>query len=338
MQKKIKIAFAIILLAAGTILCVVRWQAWFGMPQEPDWTQDTLSYQFHTFAADTLPGFIRTEQGWQDTISPESLDILILGDIHNKLQQADYDSLAERLPNADLIAQAGDWLDRGQFYYHQQLLHEWVPSQLATTPVINCPGNHEYSKGFNKRLFPKWHALFPQPLNGPIDQQGSSYFVDFPQLRFIVIDSTPLKRIVHLTRTLTWLEETIHGAGDRLVVVMMHHPVLSAAEGRFNALIYATFRLALGKIDLALSGHDHNYMRRMPFMVINTAGRQKTGREYKHMSIDYTAEEHVYSVLSIPSNHSPAFLRTYRMKDGKLIDSCYVNHRSNRTIPSTPLR
>jgi hypothetical protein len=329
MRKGLKILIPILLLAAGAVLCVVRWQAWFGMPIEPQWTGDTQQDVFVTFAQDSVPGFVRTEAGWQDTLTPQSLDILLLGDIHNGLQKAEYDTLAARVPQADIVAQVGDWMDRGQNYYRQLLLREWTASELYGTPVINCPGNHEYSKGIDKQLSPVWSETFPQPDNGPIGVPGKHYYVDFPNLRFIVIDTNPLVRLVHLTRVLTWLRTAMYTAGDRYVVVMMHHPVFSVAKGRFNSLIYTTFRHALGEADLAIAGHDHSYMRRSPFVVLNTSGRPKT--QHIRYATDITSMDAVYGVLSIErtrySHHpSPMVLRIYRLSDGQLIDNIYVSH------------
>ena len=50
MRKWISIILIGLLLAGGAVLCIVRWQAWFGMPAEPQWTGETLSY---TSPADT---------------------------------------------------------------------------------------------------------------------------------------------------------------------------------------------------------------------------------------------------------------------------------------------
>lgn len=336
MQKKIKIIFFTLLLTGGAILCATRWQVWFHIPQEPEWKGDTLAYQFVTFGLDTVPGFVHTKQGWIDTLSPHSLDILLLGDIHNNMTQADYDTLHQRHPNIDIVAQVGDWMERGQFYYYQQLLTQWLPSSLCSIPIINCPGNHEYNKGLNKTLTHDWYTWFKHPSNGPIDQKGSMYYVDFPQLRFIVIDTNPLNRVVYLTRTLTWLENAINTAGDRLVITMMHHPVISAAEGRFNTLIYATFRLALGQTDLAISGHDHTYMRQMPFLVLNTAGKNKHPKQHNANTIVST--EQAYSIISIPYHANQAKLTTFQRSNGHIIDSCYVNNRHHRSIPAATLR
>lgn len=322
MRKWVKISLWTILPLAAVVVCAVRWQAWFGMPAEPEWTGDSLSGRFITFADDSVPGFVYTPEGWQDTCCTKSLDFLCLGDIHSGLTRADYDSLAARLPEAEVLVQAGDWMDRGQEYYRQSLLREWNGCGLSTLPVINCPGNHEYSKGLNKQLSPVWQEAFPQPDNGPRTVPGASYYIDFPNVRFIVIDTNPLDHIVYLTRTLTWLRQTMYSAGNRFIVVMMHHPVIPAGEGRFCPMIYATFHHALKDADLVLSGHDHSYARRMPFVVFNSAGRLKPQRSA--LRYEATSAEPTYLHLSVEQR--TLVLCVHRMRDGGLIDIIYVKH------------
>lgn len=326
MRKWIKIIVWTLLLAAGVIVCIVRWQAWFGMPDEPVWRGNTLGYVFPTFAGDSVHGFVATDQGWQDTVTPQSLDLLVLGDVHNRLTYAEYDTLAARVPQADAVVQVGDWMDRGQKYYHQLLLREWTESSLCGLPVINCPGNHEYTKGIHKTLLPEWLEWFPQPVED-IAVPGIFYHVDFPQLRFIVIDSNSIDLLVYRTRVLTWLRDLLNTAEGRYVVVMMHHPAISACKGRFNPTIYATFRYALGQIDLSIAGHDHSYMRKGHFVVVNAAGKAKPQKDSTNFEFAYP--DPVYSVITLPdytSAESPFIFRTYRMSDGVLIDSLYVDH------------
>lgn len=108
-RRWILISLFLLLLIGGGALCAIRWQAWFGNPAEPQWTADTLDYHFYTFAADSLPGFVQTKDGWQDTQSPDTLRILLLGDVHNSLLRADYDTLAARNPHLDCYAQLATW-------------------------------------------------------------------------------------------------------------------------------------------------------------------------------------------------------------------------------------
>ena len=310
MRRWLKIVIPTILLAGGAVLCTLRWQAWFGMPAEPQWHGDTIDYVF--------PSPITNNQ------SP--INFIVLGDIHSRLTSADYDTLAARVPEADAVIQIGDWLERGQNYYYQLLLREWTNSDLYGLPVITTPGNHEYSKGIHKTLSPIWEHAFPHPLNGPKDVPGASYFIDLPSVRLIAIDTNPLVRIVDLTRTMTWLRQTMNSADGRFIVVIMHHPVLSVAKGRANVSIYSAFRHILADADLVIAGHDHSYMRRAPFVVLNTSGKNKP-QQYKYLP-EVTDTVPVYGVLHSPitNNQSPLRFTVHRLSDGTQIDSLYVNH------------
>ena len=311
MRKWLKITIPCLLLAGGVVLCAIRWQAWFGMPAEPQWSGETIDY--------TFPSPYTNDE---DSV----LTLLVLGDIHSQLTRAEYDTLAARVPQVDAVAQAGDWLERGQNYYYQLLLREWTRSAMNGTPVIVTPGNHEYSKGLIKRISPVWENGFSYPKNGPVGVPGASYYIDLPQVRFICIDTNPLERLVYLMRTLTWLRQAMNTADGRFIVVMMHHPVLSVGKGRMNPLIYSTFRYALGDADLVIAGHDHSYMRRSHFVVLNTAGKPKP--QQCLFTPDTTATEPVYGVIKSQTiNHKSQMRFTvHRLSDGAVIDSLYVTH------------
>ena len=309
MRRWLKIAIPTLLLAGGAVLCSLRWQAWFGMPAEPQWNGETIDYVFSQPTGATDQTF------------------LVLGDIHSRLTRADYDTLAAHVPDADAVIQIGDWLERGQNYYYQLLLREWTNSALYGLPVITTPGNHEYSKGIHKTLSPVWEHAFPHPLNGPKDVPGASYFIDLPAVRLIAIDTNPLVRVVDLTRTMTWLRQTMNSADGRYIVVIMHHPVLSVAKGRANVTVYSAFRRILADADLVIAGHDHSYMRRAPFVVLNTSGKNKP-QQYKYVP-EVTDTVPVYGVLQISnlkSQISNLQFNVYRLSDNTLIDSLYVNH------------
>lgn len=314
MRKWLNIVLSLLLLAGGAVLCAVRWQAWFGMPPEPQWEGETADYRFPA-VSDSLP---LGEDG--------VLTFIVLGDIHNRLAAADYDSIAARVPQADAVAQTGDWLDRGQDYYYQALMHEWTGSALYGLPVIACPGNHEYTKGLHRTLSPVWDYTFAHPCSGITGVPGVDYYTDLPGMRLIVLDTNPLTRMVYLTRTLTWLRGVIDSAGERYTVVLMHHPVLSPAKGRVNILIYTAFRHVLGDADLVIAGHDHSYMRRTPFVVLNSAGRPKTQR--MRFVPERTDTAMTYGVLAVKSQeHRPQMTFTVcRMSDGFPIDTVYVSH------------
>ena len=255
-----------ILLTGGILLCAIRWQAWFGNPPEPYWQSDTIDYRFYTFGDDSVPGFEHDGLYWQDLREPDTLQILLFADVHNALGHSQWQQIGEWHPQTDCYAQLGDWVERGYFYYNQQLYHDLQGTAFEEWPVINVPGNHEYRKGVIRRLPDYWLETFRHPLNGPKESLGLTYYVDFPRLRFIVIDTNGLHHLHERTRTNTWLKTVIKTAGDRFVVAMMHHPVHSSAKGRFNPATFLTFARPLAKADVVFAGHDHNYFRRMPYI------------------------------------------------------------------------
>lgn len=259
------------MLAGAAVLCFFRWQVWFGNPAEPLFTGDTLSYRLPCFGDDTVPGFVRTNQGWQDTKQSDVLRFILFGDVHNQLDSTDYAAILLRHDTVDGYAQLGDWMERGYFYYRQQLLGQLQGTGFDTLPVINCPGNHEYRKGVVRRLPEMWTDMFRHPMNGPARFLGTTYYIDFPNLRFIVIDTNGLQRLSDYTIVNTWVKSVLASAGNRFTVVMMHHPVFSDSMGRQSVPIYLTFRGALSKADLVFAGHDHNYARRLPFIDTNSA-------------------------------------------------------------------
>ena len=306
------------------MLCVVRWNAWFGMPAEPVWEGDTITYRFHCFGEDSVPGFVQTPAGWQDLRQPEALQLLLLGDVHNSMDRAQWNSIAARHTDIDAYAQLGDFVERCYFYWWQRLYAELDSTAFADLPVMTTPGNHEYNKGLVKHLDPMWYEIFHHPANGPVDYIGSTYYVDFPHLRFIAIDTDALRRLRDMLRVQTWLKGAIKGSGDRFVVVMMHHPVISTGAGRQNWLIRWVFRRVLLRADLVFAGHDHNYARRLPFVDTNSAKKfylSKLNRRDTRVASGFQ----MYELLTITAD--TLRMRTYVTDLGELYDDvCIVRH------------
>lgn len=270
-MRAFKIILTILILAGVTTLCVVRWNAWFSNPPEPEWTADTLNYSFFTFGQDSVPGFGYNGIAWEECDNPDTLQILLFGDVHNSVTHAQWQAVASRHPQADCYAQLGDFVERGYFYYNQELYHALSGTAFEHLPIINVPGNHEYRKGILRTLPEYWKESFKHPDNGPIGFEGTTYFVDFDDLRVIAINTDGLTHLHEYTRANAWVKQAIQTAGDRFVIVMMHHPVHSSSVGRQNIAIAATFIRPLASADLVFAGHDHNYSRRLPFVNTNVA-------------------------------------------------------------------
>ena len=325
MKKIIGWIIGLCLLAGGATICAIRWQAWFGNPTELEWTEETINYQFITMNNDSV---LRALQ--RDTLS-----FILLGDIHNSLTNTEMSRLVERHPDIQFYAQLGDWMERPYHYYEQMMYQSLEGTGLETLPVVAVPGNHEHLKGLKKHLPEHWKTLFPNPQNGPARFLGTSYYVDFPQVRLIAVDTDGLFRVSDYTQVVFWLKNALREANDRFTVVMMHHPIYSTAEGRFNPLVWLAFRDAMREADVVFSGHDHNYARRTehykarfwkreePTIFIATNASNKTYPVKSKVEYDASfSGEPVYQYISV--NPSTLTIQTYKLKSFELIDEVRI--------------
>ena len=265
----------------------------------------------------------------------DTLSFLLLGDIHNSLTNDQMAALSERHSDIQFWAQTGDWMERPYLCYEQMMYQSLLGTRLDSLPIVAIPGNHEYLKGVVKTLPEKWKSIFPNPQNGPARFLGTTYFVDFPYLRLIAIDTDGLHRMSDYTQVAFWLKKTLREAGDKFTIVMMHHPVYSTAKGRQNPLMWLTFYDAMREADVVFSGHDHNYARRTeyykerfwkkeePTVFIATNASKKNYPIKENTRYDYSfSGEPVYEYVQITSN--ALHIGTYKMHSGELLDEVKI--------------
>ena len=314
------------LLAGGATVCAIRWEAWFGNPPEPEWTGEKITHQFITMNNDSV---LRTLQ--RDTLS-----FLLLGDIHNSLTNDQMAALSQRHSDIQFWAQMGDWMERPYFYYEQMMYQSLLGTRFDSLPIIAIPGNHEYLKGIVKNLPEHWKTIFPNPQNGPARFLGTTYYVDFPHLRLIALDTDGLHRMSDYTQVAFWLKQSLTNAKDKHTVVIMHHPVFNTAQGRQNPLIWLSFYGILREADVVFSGHDHNYARRtveykerfwvkqQPTLFIGTNASKKmyAVKEKVNYECSFSGEP-VYEYVVVTKD--TLSIHTYNLHSGELIDEVKVS-------------
>jgi predicted phosphodiesterase len=334
-MKRFWLILNIILLVGVAVLCAVRWKAWFSNPPEPQWQGDTISIQFSTFGLDSLPHFGYNGIYWENCDEMDTFQILVLGDVHNSITHEQWNAIAKRHPHIDCFAQIGDFVERGYFYYNQMLYREIKGTPFEQMPLINVPGNHEYLKGIKRTLPDYWLQTFKHPENGPQEFLGTTYYVDFEELRVIAINTNGLQRLKDYTRVNAWLKKTISEAEDRFVVVLMHHPVYSCAAGRQNYRIAATFIRPLKQADLVFAGHDHNYARRMPFVCTNAATKP---HQFKPNAKNECSGDglRAYEILSLYGD--TLRMQTRVLETGELFDEVLIVKHDNEREIIEPLK
>jgi hypothetical protein len=181
-------------------------------------------------------------QAWGD--APDAAFMLHAGDLVN-LRSGDDDN------------EWGEWFEAGGFLY-------------GAVPNVTVTGNHEYPEsagddGVARRsLTPHWAVQFPSPRNGPPGFEDTVYFTRYPGLLVVVLDSTRASESdADAAAQAAWLEKVLSGNAEPWVVVSHHHPVLSVAMNRDNAVVRQQWEPLFVRfgVDLVLNGHDHLYGR-----------------------------------------------------------------------------
>ena len=313
------------ILAGGATTCAIRWEAWFGNPPEPEYNEPIIAHKFITFDNDSV----------SNALQRDTLSFLLLGDIHNSLTNSDMSLLSERHPDIQFWAQMGDWMERPYLCYEQMMYQSLLGTRLDSLPIVAIPGNHEYLKGIVKTLPEHWKTIFPNPQNGPTRFLGTTYYVDFPQLRLIALDTDGLHRVSDYTQVAFWLKNNLRNAGKKFTVVIMHHPVYSFAQGRSNPLMWLAFHSAMREADVVFSGHDHNYARHTEhykarfwkkeeptiFIGTNASIKKYPVKENKKYEVSLFGEP-VYEYIFVTPN--TLHISTYTIHSGERIDNVEI--------------
>ncbi|MFC0710248.1 fibronectin type III domain-containing protein [Azorhizophilus paspali] len=214
--------------------------------------------QFHTAAAGFKPFRFIYLGDVQD-------DILTLGS--RTIRQAFLSTASPAL-----VVHAGDMVSQDKTLIHDDEWGEWNQAggfYYAQVPQLPAIGNHEYLKTWNplegrgRQLSPHWPLQFVLPDNGAHGVEGTSYYVDFQGVRFIVLDGTAALHLGALESQKQWLEASLKDSSARWKVVIDHQPIFTCARPKDTEVLKAAWKPVLEKynVDLVLQGHDHCYSR-----------------------------------------------------------------------------
>ena len=212
------------------------------------------------------------------------LSFLYVGDAQNyilELWSRVIRNAYKKAPNADFFIHAGDLIDTA---HDESEWNEWFAAGgfiHSEIPAIAVPGNHEY-RGLNANrprdkpeLSIQWDAQFGFPKNGPQELHKTCYYIDYPNLRVIALNSN---RAIKLQAQ--WLKKVLEENNKKWTVVTFHHPIFSASTGRDNPELRKYWKPLFDQynVDLALQGHDHSYARGAIFenpIVVNRSDQNK---------------------------------------------------------------
>ena len=160
----------------------------------------------------------------------------------------------------DLVIHTGD-LD----YLHDIQASYFEPYRglLARTCVYPCRGNHDFLETI-------WKEVVIPPMENP-EKTGTYYSLDWGCAHFAFLDTEVdfLQMNTKDSKQLKWLDADLQAAAARSpswTILVTHWPPLTVGQYAIYAHYFAPI-LAFAdryKVDLILSGHDHNYQRSLP--------------------------------------------------------------------------
>lgn len=179
----------------------------------------------------------------------------------------------DRFPDVDAWIFGGDMIERPHDRYWA-LFYDAVKTLAPSTPFIPATGNHEYEMGLNTDLGDRWVHTFVLPHNGPKYREGITYYVDYPNVRIVCVDTNTYEWTIPQTNT--WLQRVLTERRDSpFVIVVGHHAVHSVRKGRKNYPVHHLLGPLYEScgVDLVLQGHDHAYARdgQNPVYIVSTA-------------------------------------------------------------------
>ncbi|WP_207401627.1 purple acid phosphatase family protein [Phytopseudomonas dryadis] len=200
---------------------------------------------------------------------------LYLGDTQNDILAIASRTIRQALRSVArpaLVVHAGDLVASRDALAHDDEWGEWNQAggwAYAAIPQLIAAGNHEYldtrlpDGSESRRLSPYFPAQFALPRNGAAGVADTSYFSDYQNVRFVVLDGTSALELGTLQAQADWLESVLQSSRATWNIVVMHQPIYSCSRPEDSEELKAAWKPLLERyrVDLVLQGHDHCYSR-----------------------------------------------------------------------------
>lgn len=164
----------------------------------------------------------------------------------------------------NLIVMTGDQVDRGGIEQQWIDYYSYIPT-ISNTLQANVPGNHEYytTPSGDYTTNEIYNQMTNNPLNGPEDRLGSSYYFKNGNVLFIMLDI--VKTNYNVKQQQQWFKDVVKNNPSKWIIVGSHPGMYSTGAYSSDASIMRRNWLSVFEecqVDLALNGHEHIYSRK----------------------------------------------------------------------------
>ncbi len=207
---------------------------------------------------------------------PAPFAFVYMGDAQKGLKQwGELTQTAFRVrPEAAFCLVAGDIVDRGNERNEWDSLFSNAASVFNRRPLVPVLGNHD-CQGSHPTFYLRQFAL---PRNGPPGMEPErAYSFQYGNALLVILDSN-----TDPARQSAWLEKQLAKSQSKWKFVAYHHPAYSSAPNRDNAKLRQQWTPLFDRyrVDLALQGHDHAYLRTYPLKASKAGANPNDGTRY----------------------------------------------------------
>ncbi|MTH54204.1 hypothetical protein GKZ89_12405 [Bacillus mangrovi] len=285
-----------------------------------------------------------TPEGWSEPAELKANDpvrspftFLLMGDTQAPPNQTQsgfgiYTELFKKAkaenPDAAFMMHVGDMIDDGNLYSHWNAFFESMkdPALAPSTAIMPTVGNHE-NIGTGIQTF---KSLFNMPDNGPDGFEGTVYSYDYGDAHFAVLNTET--DAAGLQKQADWLIKDMAKSKKKWKIVTYHRSAYySNPQGGAEA-VKSVFPKAFDQagIDLAISGHDHAYVRThklkdgkqaesgTTYLIAgSTGGKFYDAVPADYMDVYFEEKTQVYSSVTVAEDGIKILAKS---RDGRIVD------------------
>lgn len=256
-----------------------------------------------------------------DTQSPPHQTALFSEMLQKAKQEAD---------EAAFIVHVGDMVDDGNLYTHWHTFFTALQSDSKALPIVPAVGNHE-NVGNGIETFQQYFKL---PDNGPSAFEGTVYSFDYGNAHFAVLNTET--SMTGLIEQGEWLKQDMAETDKKWKIAIFHRSPYNAniAAGSENVKeVWPPIFDEVG-IDLAISGHDHSYVRTFPlkggkvdengtvYMIAGSSGQKfYSATQQSYMNVLFEERTQVYTVVRVTEETISIIVKA---RDGRVIDEFFL--------------
>lgn len=192
----------------------------------------------------------------------QTFEFAVLGDTQSPADLSDFNKILGQLNEKDpaFIIHVGDLIDESSKFRQWDdtldLLSQF--DGIRGTDFVGTLGNHEYMGDADGSLA---KAIFNSPENGPAEDMGGTYSVDYNNMHISVLGYTDDANI--LDKQLAWLKQDVNNSDKPWKILVTHKPPYFTNPFGGNAIMKEKLPPVVDElgIDIVFSGHDHSYGR-----------------------------------------------------------------------------